>query len=33
MIAAPGFDSDGYKILCKPVIGGEYEIIDLYEET
>lgn len=33
MIAAPGFDSDGYKILCKPVIGGEYEIINLYEET
>ncbi|MCL2896667.1 excinuclease Cho [Brenneria tiliae] len=29
MVAAPGFDSDGYKILCKPVISGEHEIIDL----
>ncbi|MDX5631026.1 MULTISPECIES: excinuclease Cho [unclassified Brenneria] len=29
MIAAPCFDSDGYKILCKPVISGEYEIIEL----
>lgn len=32
-IAAPGFDSDGYKILCKPIISGKYEIIDLDEEA
>ncbi len=24
-----GFDHDGYKILCKPVLGGKFEIIDL----
>ncbi|WP_034947574.1 excinuclease Cho [Erwinia oleae] len=24
-----GFDSDGYKILCKPVIGGKFPIIPL----
>lgn len=33
MIAAPGFDSDGYKILCKPIISGEHEIIDLAAKT
>lgn len=33
MVAAPGFDSDGYKILCKPVMSGQYEIIDLYEQA
>lgn len=25
-----GFDSDGYKILCKPVLSGKYPIIPLY---
>ncbi|MFU9138656.1 excinuclease Cho [Erwinia tasmaniensis] len=25
-----GFDSDGYKILCKPVISGKYPIVTLY---
>ncbi|WP_067703469.1 excinuclease Cho [Erwinia sp. ErVv1] len=25
-----GFDSDGYKILCKPVISGKYPIVPLY---
>ncbi len=24
---APGFDADGYKILCKPILGGTAEII------
>lgn len=24
-----GFDHDGYKILCKPLLSGEHEIIDL----
>ncbi|MNG41732.1 Excinuclease cho [compost metagenome] len=24
-----GFDHDGYKILCKPLLCGEYEIIEL----
>jgi excinuclease Cho len=24
-----GFDHDGYKILCKPVLTGKYEIISL----
>lgn len=24
-----GFDHDGYKILCKPLLGGEYEITEL----
>lgn len=24
-----GFDQDGYKILCKPLLSGEYEIIEL----
>lgn len=33
IIAAPSFDSDGYKILCKPIICGEYEITDLSENT
>ncbi|MFC3395039.1 excinuclease Cho [Brenneria rubrifaciens] len=33
MIAAPGFDSNGYKILCKPVISGDCEIIDLCDKT
>lgn len=26
---APGFDADGYKILCKPVLSGEAELIAL----
>lgn len=25
----PGFDSDGYKILCRPIISGKYPIIPL----
>ena len=24
---APGFDADGYKILCKPILSGRAEII------
>ncbi len=24
---APGFDADGYKILCKPLLSGRAEII------
>jgi excinuclease Cho len=24
-----GFDHDGYKILCKPLFTGEYEVISL----
>ena len=24
-----GFDHDGYKILCKPVLAGKFEIIEL----
>jgi excinuclease Cho len=24
---APGFDADGYKILCKPILGGSAEIV------
>lgn len=24
-----GFDQDGYKILCKPLLSGQYEIIEL----
>ena len=27
--APPGFDQDGYKILCRPVIGGKYHIVPL----
>ncbi len=27
--AASHFDSDGYKILCKPLIAGDYRIIEL----
>lgn len=27
--APPGFDQDGYKILCRPVIGGKYQIVPL----
>ncbi|CAI0881236.1 Excinuclease cho [Serratia ficaria] len=27
--AASHFDSDGYKILCKPLMGGDYRIIEL----
>lgn len=26
---APGFDSDGYKILCKPIMNGSAQIIEL----
>ncbi|MDR9890022.1 excinuclease Cho [Pseudenterobacter timonensis] len=30
LLRAPaGFDQDGYKILCKPLLAGRYEIIDL----
>jgi len=25
----PGFDSDGYKILCKPILSGKYPILPL----
>lgn len=24
-----GFDHDGYKILCKPLLSGNYDIIEL----
>lgn len=27
--APQGFDSDGYKILCKPLISGQHEIVEL----
>lgn len=27
--APPGFDQDGYKILCRPMIGGKYQIVPL----
>lgn len=27
--ASPGFDHDGYKILCRPLIRAEHDIIDL----
>ncbi|MDD2547848.1 MAG: excinuclease Cho [Burkholderiaceae bacterium] len=27
---APGFDADGYKILCKPILSGRAEIIPLF---
>jgi len=26
---APGFDSDGYKILCKPIMNGSAQIVEL----
>jgi excinuclease Cho len=26
---APGFDADGYRILCKPVLEGRVEVVDL----
>ncbi|BDY95169.1 hypothetical protein MUTS15_38260 [Escherichia coli] len=30
LIRAPaGFDHDGYKILCKPLLSGNYEITEL----
>lgn len=30
LLRAPaGFDQDGYKILCKPLLTGAYEIISL----
>ncbi|HDS9357917.1 TPA: excinuclease Cho [Enterobacter cancerogenus] len=30
LLRAPaGFDQDGYKILCKPLLGGQYEIVSL----
>jgi len=28
-LTAPGFDSDGYKILCKPIMNGSAQIIEL----
>ncbi|WP_181012882.1 excinuclease Cho [Citrobacter amalonaticus] len=28
-----GFDHDGYKILCKPIISGQHEIIELTPES
>ncbi len=28
-LTAPGFDSDGYKILCKPILNGSAQIIEL----
>lgn len=28
-LRASHFDSDGYKILCKPLMGGDYRIIEL----
>lgn len=28
---APGFDADGYKILCKPILSGRHECIPLWE--
>lgn len=31
--APKGFDNDGYKILCKLVIGGEYEVVELSPST
>lgn len=27
--APPGFDQDGYKILCRPIISGKYQIVPL----
>ncbi|EEA8394177.1 endonuclease, partial [Salmonella enterica subsp. enterica serovar Enteritidis] len=27
-----GFDQDGYKILCKPLMSGQYEIIELHTD-
>ena len=26
-LVAPGFDADGYKILCKPLLSGQAEIL------
>jgi excinuclease Cho len=26
---APGFDADGYKILCKPILAGTAEVVSL----
>jgi excinuclease Cho len=28
-MTAPGFDSDGYKILCKPIMNGSAQIVEL----
>ena len=28
-----GFDHDGYKILCRPVLSGQYDIIELRPEN
>lgn len=28
-----GFDHDGYKILCRPVLSGKYDIIELNPES
>lgn len=28
-VTAPGFDSDGYKILCKPIMSGSVQIVAL----
>ncbi len=28
-LTAPGFDSDGYKILCKPIMNGSAQIVEL----
>lgn len=28
-LTAPGFDSDGYKILCKPIMSGSVRIVEL----
>jgi len=28
-LTAPGFDSDGYKILCKPIMNGSARIVEL----
>ena len=28
-LAAPGFDSDSYKILCKPIMNGSAQIVEL----
>lgn len=28
-----GFDQDGYKILCRPLLSGQYDIIELSPEN
>lgn len=28
---APGFDADGYKILCRPILSGRHEIVPLWD--